>query len=70
MPNDPQDKYRVGRKLGTTIYKDNEMQPCAIVMSKSVRSARALARRIVLLLNRHGIVDLVGCGIVVKRGKR
>lgn len=41
--------FRVGSKLGTTIYRDNETQPCAIVVNDGDR--HALARRIKELLN-------------------
>jgi hypothetical protein len=39
------DRFRVGRKLGTTIYRNDEDQPCALVPGD-----KALAARIVELL--------------------
>jgi hypothetical protein len=56
--------YRVGRKLGTTIYRNNEEQPSAWTPGNA-----KLAARIVLALNAHddllaalkSCVDGLGC---------
>lgn len=45
------DTYRVGKTLGTTIYCNDEPQPCAIVMNCGGITGRELAARIVALLN-------------------
>jgi hypothetical protein len=36
--------YRVGKKLGTTIYRDDEYQPCAWVPNNGILAAHIVVR--------------------------
>lgn len=46
------DRYRLGSKLGTTIYRNDEKQPCGWVPGN-----HKLAARIVTMLNEYESLD-------------
>lgn len=49
---DEKNSFRVGKKLGTTVYRNNENKPCLMVFNgESEEEDERLAARVVELLN-------------------